>query len=103
MNVIHIMPGRLTPSHQTSNACGSGAFSRVSGHDRQYCAARHAVTSLVGLPIYATTSMLHVFSIQVTCKGEQTMLAPGERLTRGGDVGLRREWGQRWRRCWDYR
>jgi hypothetical protein len=63
MNVIHIMPGRLTPSHETSNACGGGAFARVSGHDLLYCAARHAVTSLVGLPIYATTSMLHVFSI----------------------------------------
>ena len=69
MNVIHIMPGRLTPSHQTSNACGSGAFSRVSGHDRQYCAARHAVTSLVGLPINATTSMLHVFSISDDVQG----------------------------------
>jgi hypothetical protein len=69
MNVIHIMPGPLTPSHQTSNACGSGAFARVSGHDRQYCAARHAVTPLVGLPINATTSMLHVFSIPDDVQG----------------------------------
>ena len=69
MNVIHIMPGRLTPSHETSNACRSGGFARVSGRDRQCCSARHAVTPLVGPSINATTSMLHFFSVPDDVQG----------------------------------
>jgi hypothetical protein len=75
MGVIQSTSGRLAPLRETSNACGHGAFARISVCDRQYFPAGHVVTPLVGLSINATSPVLSFFSEEMTCKGEQTMLA----------------------------
>jgi hypothetical protein len=47
IGVIHSTSGRLTPLRKVSNAFGRGSFGSIFVCDRQYCAARQAVTPLV--------------------------------------------------------